>query len=81
MTNLIFPFDNPIMAFTKDVGLKGHKKIKGFKIVFPVGKKAFIKGAVDILPKKHLETMGLGHVDNGARGMSGGMYGLYGVAP
>jgi hypothetical protein len=81
MTDLIFPFDNPIMAFTKDVGLKGHKEIEGFKIVFPVGKKAFIKGAVDILPKKHLEPLRLSHVDNGARGMSGCMYGLYKMAP
>ena len=81
MTDLIFPFDNPVMTFTKNVGLKGQKEIEGFKIIFPVGKKACIKGSVDILPKEHLESLGLSHVDNGARGMSGCMYRLYRVAP
>jgi len=65
------------MAFTQDIGLKGQKEIEGFKIVFPVGKKACVKGSVHILPKEHLESLGLSHVDNGAGGMSGCMNGLY----
>ena len=45
------PFINTIVAFTKNISVKGEEEFERSNVVFSVGQEARVQGAMDILAK------------------------------